>query len=102
MSDAFRTAQVRYGLTLTQAEFAALLGHAVPTIARWEAGRARPCPASRALMEELQAQVPANGESRQKVLDFLRTCSRGGGYRALIGKALSASFDRYAHHTEGT
>lgn len=102
MVEARYTSAVRHALGLTQAEFAALLGHAVPTIARWESGRAKPCPASRALLEELQTQVPAAGESRQKVLDFLRACSRGGGYRALIGKALAAAFDRYVNHTEGT
>jgi hypothetical protein len=52
-------------------------------------------------MEELQAQVPAAGESRQRVLDFLRACSRGGGYRALIGKALASAFDRYADIKQG-
>jgi transcriptional regulator with XRE-family HTH domain len=87
---------LRHALGLTQAEFAALLGHAVPTVARWEAGRAKPCPVSRVFLEELTAHLPPSGEQRDKALDFLRKCARNGGYRAFIAKAISAAFDRYA------
>lgn len=96
MVEALHTPAVRHALGLTQADFAALLGHAVPTVARWESGRAKPCPVSRVFLEELRSQLPPTGEARDRAVAFLRECAENGGYRAFMAKAVSAVLDRYA------
>lgn len=54
--------ELRSRLGLTQEKMAARLGVTFPTINRWENGRARPSPLALKQIEDLLADLGANGQ----------------------------------------
>lgn len=71
-ADLLRKARARLGLT--QEKLAARLGVTVPTVNRWENGRATPSPLARQRVGELLREMGKDGAD---LLDGLATAARG-------------------------